>query len=72
MTSGFGGGMSFGIALRRAAVDPADDRVDLLVGQRHVVLEFLDADAAVDVPRRHLPRARRARLIERAHGRASW
>src|SRR5690242_20540419 len=26
----------FGIALRRAAIDPADDRVDLLVGERTI------------------------------------
>ena len=44
------------IALRRAGVHPADDRVDLLVGERDVVLEFLHAHAAVDVPRRHLAR----------------
>src|SRR6202035_2475725 len=30
--------------------------VHLLVSERHVVLEFLYADAAVDVPRRHLTR----------------
>ncbi len=49
------------IALRRAGVDPSDDRVDLVVGQRPIVLEMLDADRPVDVPRRHLPR-RHARL----------
>ena len=52
-----------GVALRRALIDPADDRVDLLVGERHVVLELLHADAAVDVPRRHL--ARRHALADR-------
>ena len=45
-----------GVAARRTGVDPADDRVDLLVGQRAVVLEVPDADRLVDVPRRHLPR----------------
>ena len=64
VTSGLAGGMILRIALRRSAVDPADDRVDLLVGERHVVLELLDADAAVDVPRRHL--ARRHALLDRA------
>src|SRR5207253_10238091 len=44
------------VALRRALVHPRDDRLDLLVAERHVVLELLDADAPVDVPRRHLPR----------------
>ena len=56
------------IALQRAAVDPADDRVDLLVAERHVVLELLDADARVDVPRRHLARA--DALLDRARPRA--
>src|SRR5260370_690283 len=44
------------IALWRARAHPADDHVHLLVSQRHVVLEFLDANALVDVPRRQLPR----------------
>ena len=43
------------IAFRRAVVHPADDGVDLRVGQRPIVLELLDADRLVDVPRRHLP-----------------
>ncbi len=54
----------FRIALHGAAVDPADDRVQLIVAQRHVVLEVLHADALVDVPRRHLPR--RHALLDRA------
>ena len=48
--------MSAGLPCDGALIDPADDRLDLLVAQRHVVLEVLNADAAVDVPRRHLPR----------------
>jgi hypothetical protein len=59
------------VALRRAGVHPLHDGVDLRVGERHVVLEVLHADALVDVPRRHLPRATRS-LIARAQGRASW
>ncbi len=43
-----------GITLRRAGVRPGNDRLDLLCGERGVVLERLDADVAVDVPRRHL------------------
>ena len=46
----------FRVALRRALIDPVHDRVDLLIAERHVVLEFLDADASVDMPRRHLTR----------------
>ena len=42
------------IAERRSGIDPADDRADLVVGQRHVVLELLNADILVDMPRRHL------------------
>ena len=44
--------------------------VDLCVAQRPIVLELLDADGLVDVPRRHLPRGD-ACLDRRAHGRAS-
>ena len=44
------------VALRRAGVDPLGDRLDLLVGERAIVLEFLDADGLVDVPGRHLSR----------------
>ena len=41
------------IAQRRAGVHPADERRDLRVAEAAVVLELLDADGAVDVPRRH-------------------
>ena len=44
------------VAFDGALIDPLDDRVDLVVGKRHVVLEVLNPDAAVDVPRRHLTR----------------
>ena len=46
------------VALLRALVDPRRDRRDLLLGQRGVVLEFLNADVALDVPRRHQARDR--------------
>ena len=49
------------VALRRARVHPAHDRVELFVGERSVVLEFLDADAPIDLPRWHLA-LRHARL----------
>src|SRR5260370_28149015 len=42
--------------MQRPTVDPGDDRVPLLVSERHIVFELLYADAAVDVPRRHLTR----------------
>ena len=51
-----GGGRSVGFPARRAGVDPADDGVDLLVAQRRVVDELLDADRLVEMPRRHLAR----------------
>ncbi len=41
------------VAARRAGVGPRGDRRDLFVGQRRVVLELLDADVPLDVPRRH-------------------
>src|SRR6202008_5080573 len=41
-------------ALPRSGVDPLDDRCDFFVGQRRIVLVFLDADGLVDEPRRHL------------------
>ncbi len=44
----------FGVAERRACVDPTGDRVDLVLRERHVILKLLDADGRVDVPRRHL------------------
>ena len=42
-----------GIALRRTAVRPLGDPRDFLVAQRDVVLVMLNADALLDVPRRH-------------------
>ena len=50
------GGRSFGSPCGAPPSTQRDDRVDLLVAERHVVLELLHADARVDVPRRHLPR----------------
>ncbi|PYR62650.1 MAG: hypothetical protein DMF91_05895, partial [Acidobacteria bacterium] len=50
-----------GVAFGRARIDPPHQRVDLVVGQRPIVLELLNPDGLVDVPRRHLPR-RHARL----------
>ena len=44
------------ITLRGTGIDPANDRVDLLVRQRDIILEFLHADVAVDVPGGHLAR----------------
>ena len=46
--------MSAGFPSARPDRPSATIVVDLLIAQRHVVLELLDADAAVDVPRRHL------------------
>ena len=46
----------FRIASRRTAVDPAGNRVNLLVRQRAVVLEVLDTDGTIEMPRGHLPR----------------
>ena len=42
------------VALDRAAVDPSDDRRDLLVGQGRVVRVVLNAYGSIDVPGRHL------------------
>ena len=39
---------------RSPGIDPAHDEVDLFVGQRRVVDEFLDADRLVEGPGRHL------------------
>src|SRR5580658_9792256 len=39
-----------GISLWRSAVHPLDDSRDLVVGQRHIVLEVADTDVLVDVP----------------------
>ena len=44
------------VALRCARVDPPHDVVELVVGERAIVLELLDAERPIDVPRRHLPR----------------
>ena len=44
------------VALRCAGIDPFHDRCDLFVGERRIVLELRDADAARDVPRRHVAR----------------
>ena len=43
-----------GVPARGPGVDPAADGRDLRVGQRRVLLEPLDADVALDEPRRHL------------------
>jgi hypothetical protein len=56
------------VALRRAGVDPDDDRLDFLVGQARIVLER--TVRGIGAPRRHLPR-RDLALIARAYGRAS-
>ena len=48
-----GGGMSGRVAARRAVVHPCGNLRDFLVGERHVVLELLDADSLVDEPGRH-------------------
>ena len=44
------------VAKGHVAVEPGDEGVHLLVGQAPIVLELLNADGAVDVPRRHDPR----------------
>src|SRR5262249_18222623 len=44
------------VSKRCAGIDPTQDRVNLRVAERTVVLEMLNADRLVDVPRRHLPR----------------
>ncbi len=51
------------VAFLRALVDPCRNRRDLLLGQRRVVLEFLNADVALDMPRRH--EARRGLRFDR-------
>src|SRR6185295_17377038 len=48
------------VAARRAAVGPLRDGGDLVVAERGIVVEFLDADVLLDVPRRHHPHAVRA------------
>ena len=62
-----------GISLGRTRVDPLHDGVDLLIGEREIVLEMLDADGPVEVPGRHGARFHalldgfrpRPRLLER-------
>src|SRR5439155_11348563 len=49
-----GGGHVLRIALGRTGIYPADDGLDLVVGERSVVLELLNTDAPIDLPRRHL------------------
>src|SRR5579871_562732 len=44
------------VALRSAGVHPLDHRGDLLLAQRNIITEMLDADVLVDEPRRHLAR----------------
>ncbi len=44
----------FRIALWSAGVDPTNDGLDLIVAERSVVLEFLNPDGPIDLPRRHL------------------
>ena len=45
-----------GIAARCSGIHPRDDRRDLVVAQRRVVLELLNADVPNGVPWRHLAR----------------
>src|SRR5262249_41832352 len=57
------------IALRRTGRDPLEDRIDLRVAERAIVLEFLNPYALVEMPRRHLSgaNARANRTHPRAH-----
>ena len=48
------GGHVGGVPLDGAAVDPFDDRRDLVITQRRIVLVLLDADRLVEEPGRHL------------------
>ena len=66
----FGLGHVFQVALRRAGSHPCEYGLDLLIGERTIVLEFLDTDRLVDVPRRHLTRAHALR--DRAHPRTHF
>ena len=67
------------IASRRALLDPPHDGGNLIIRERSVVLERLDADGLVDVPGRHLaafdPGSDRpgpgAHLVERPEGHRS-
>src|SRR5512134_1435283 len=44
----------FGVSLRRAVIDPLHNRRNLIVRERRIILEFLDAYRLVEMPRRHL------------------
>src|SRR5262249_20931514 len=44
----------FGIAHRRARINPLDDGRDLFIAQRSIVSEALNANGLVDMPRRHI------------------
>ena len=56
------------VALRRAAIDPANDGLDFLLAQAQVVLQLLDADVAIVAIGRHL--ARHHLLLDRTRPRA--
>src|SRR3984893_14116886 len=49
-----GGGDVFRVPGQFARIDPPDDRVNLLIRQRSVVLETLDSYRSIHVPRRHI------------------
>ena len=51
----FGRRHVFGISERSARVHPANDRGNLRVAQRNVVLKLLNPDGFVEMPRRHIP-----------------
>ena len=42
------------VTARRASIDPAHNHVNLFTSERPVILEGLDADVRINVPRRHL------------------
>src|SRR4029453_3533575 len=46
----------FEVALQRALIDPGQYRRDLFIAERSIILELLDSDGLVDMPRRHLAR----------------
>src|SRR5215831_11341202 len=43
-------------ALWGSLIDPVNDRIDLSLTERHIILEFLHAHGWIDMPRRHLTR----------------
>src|SRR5438067_1200592 len=47
-------GHIFDITEWRAGIDPSNDGDNLILRERHVVFEFLDANGGVDMPWRHL------------------